>query len=242
MRYHATRDPRLREAAIRDYMPLARRLALRYRHRDEPLEDLMQVAYVGLVAAIDRYDPARGTSFSAYAIPTITGGLRRHFRDTTWTLHVPRGVQEAALAVAQATTDLTERHGRAPTISQLAEATGLDPEAINDAIHARQVQRTRSFDQPRAGDDPSDATIADTVGQDDDRIDFTDHLVTIAPLIRGLPERERQVLHLRFAHDLTQTQIAERIGCSQMQVSRILRRTINHLSHAVEQPLSTGSL
>jgi RNA polymerase sigma-B factor len=236
-RYHATGDRRLRDGAVEQYMPLARRLASRYHRGREPLDDLMQVAYLGLVKAVDRFDPSVGTRFSSFAIPTISGELRRHFRDTSWTLHVPRGVQEAALDVSRATGELSHRLGRAPTVGELSQQTGLSTEAVHEALHARSMQELTSLDQPRAGGRAGETTVADLIGRDDDRIDLVDHRVTVAPLIRALPHREREILFLRFARDMTQTEIAERVGCSQMQVSRLLRRAIGRLSQVSDDPL-----
>lgn len=235
-RYRETGDPRAREQAISRYMPLARRLASRYHRGREPFDDLLQVAYLGLVKAVDRFDPAHGTRFSSFAIPTISGELRRFFRDTSWTLHVPRGVQEASLDVDRASAELTNRLGRPPTISQLSEATGLDHEQISEALHARAVQETASLDRPRGGGEEGDATIAEVIGHEDERLGLVDRLVTVAPLIRALPERDRRILFMRFAEDLTQTEIAERVGCSQMQVSRLLRRAIARLSVVADEP------
>jgi len=229
-------DPRLRDRVIEQYMPLARRLAVRYHRGQEPLDDLMQVAYLGLVKAVDRFDPAVGTRFSSFAIPTIAGELRRHFRDTAWTLHVPRGVQEAALDIARAASTLSHELGRPPTVPELADATGLDVEAVTDALHARSVQDLTSLDQPRAGGEEGDSPVSELVGADDERIELVDHRVTVAPLIRALPAREREILFMRFARDMTQTEIAARVDCSQMQVSRLLRRAIARLSQVSDEP------
>jgi RNA polymerase sigma-B factor len=235
-RHRRTGNPRLREAAIERYMPLARRLAARYHRGQEPFDDLLQVAYVGLVKAVDRFDPGHGARFSSFAIPTITGELRRHFRDTSWTLHVPRGVQEAALEVTKASADLAHRLGHPPTVTEIAERTGLDVEHVVEALQARAAQEVSSLDHPRSGGDEGDVTLAELVGGDDERLDLVDHRVTVAPLIRALTQREREILFLRFARDLTQSEIAERVGCSQMQVSRLLRRAIGRLSQVSEAP------
>ncbi len=235
-RYRRTRDPRAREEAIRCYMPLARRLASRYQRGQDPLDDLLQVAYLGLVKAVDRFDPSHGARFSSFAIPTISGELRRHFRDTSWTLHVPRGVQEAALRVTRATSVLTTELGRPPTARELADATDLSLEDVAEALQARAIQDTTSLDQPRAGGLDGDVTIAEVVGADDERLELVEELATVAPLIQALPLREREILFMRFARDLTQSEIAERIGCSQMQVSRLLRRAITRLSQVSDQP------
>jgi RNA polymerase sigma-B factor len=236
VRYRLTGDRGARDGAIERSMPLARRLALRYHRGNEPLDDLLQVAYLGLVKAVDRFDPGHGSSFSSFAIPTITGELRRYFRDTTWTLHVPRGVQEAALDVARARTALTHRLGRAPTVSELAEETGLGCEQITEALYARTVQKTTSLEHPRAGKIDGDLAIAETIGCEDDALELIVDRVTVAPHLRSLPAREREILFLRFARDLTQSEIAERVGCSQMQISRLLRRAIGRLSVVRDEP------
>lgn len=234
--YHRTGDVRVRDRAIECYLPLARRLAARYHRRQEPFEDLVQVANLGLVKAVERYDPERGTRFTSFAVPTISGELRRHFRGTAWSLHVPRGVQEDALRVRDAISKLTHRLGRAPRISEVAEETGLDEEAISEALHARAVQATASLDQPAGGSaEDGDATLGELVGVEDGGFDLAEHQADLGPLLRALPARERQVLFLRFARDLTQSEIAEQIGCSQMQISRILRRTIALLSEQAGQ-------
>jgi RNA polymerase sigma-B factor len=234
--YHRTGDPRLRERAVTWYLPLARRLAARYHRRNEPFDDLVQVANLGLVKAVERWDPARGTRFSSFAVPTITGELRRHFRATAWNLHVPRGVQEDALKVRDAASDLTHRLGRAPRITELVEETGLDAEAITEALHARAVQATASLDQPSSRHaEEGDATLGELVGAEDDGFEFVERQAVVGSLVRSLPPREREILFLRFAQDMTQSEIADRIGCSQMQISRILRRTIARLSDAAER-------
>jgi RNA polymerase sigma-B factor len=235
-RYKQTGDRALRERAVSEFMPLARRLARRFHRGREPLEDLEQVAYVGLLKAVERFDPDHGARFSSFAMPTISGELRRHYRDTTWALHVPRGVQEAALDVARAAARLSSDHGRSPRIGELVAETGLDAEQVTEALHARDAQHVRSLDQPLRGDEEDVRTIGDAIGFEDDRLDLIDHRVTVAPLIRALPPGEREVLHLRFALDMTQSQIAARVGCSQMQVSRLLRRAIAQLSQASDEP------
>lgn len=235
--YHRTGDRRARDRAIECYLPLARRLAARYHRRQEPFEDLVQVANLGLVKAVERYDPSRGTRFSSYAVPTISGELRRHFRGTAWNLHVPRGVQEDALRVRNAASRLTHRYGRAPRVSELEAETGLDAEAISEALHARAVQATASLDQTVGGPaEEGDATLGELIGSEDDSFELAERHADVAPLLRALPPREREVLFLRFARDMTQSEIAARIGCSQMQISRILRRTIAQLSEQAERP------
>jgi RNA polymerase sigma-B factor len=233
-RWRRTGDPRARERAVEIYMPLARRLAARYQRRTESFDDLMQVAYLGLVNAVDRFDPTRGTRFSSFAIPTISGELRRHFRTTAWALHVPRGTQEGVLSVTQASNRLATRLGRSPTIGELADETGLGKEAIAEALQAASAQNVSSLDQPRAGGLEDDVPLAELVGGDDPRFDLVEHKATVEPLIRALPQREREVLFLRFAKDMTQSEIAARVGCSQMHISRLLRRAIARLSQVAE--------
>jgi RNA polymerase sigma-B factor len=227
--YHRTGDRRVRDRAIEHYTPLARRLAARYRHR-EPFEDLVQVACLGLVNAVERFDPTRGKRFTSFAVPTISGELRRYFRSTAWNLHVPRGMQENALATRNAAHRLTDRLGRAPRIGELAQETGLDTEAISEALYAYAVQTTSSLDRPVGAE--GDTTLADLVGAWDDGFELAERYADLGPLLRSLPARERTVLFLRFARDMTQTEIAQQVGCSQMQVSRILRRVVAQLADA----------
>ena len=189
----------------------------------------MQVACVGLVKAVDRFDLDRELTFATFAVPTILGELRRHFRDTGWALHLPRGLQERTLKVDKTAQSLAERLGRSPTVADIAQALDLTVEEVAEAMNARSVaSETASLDQPVASGE--DGTIADMIGEVDDRFDLIDHTVTIEPILRALPARERAILHMRFAEDLTQAEIAARIGVSQMQVSRLLRRSIARLS------------
>jgi RNA polymerase sigma-B factor len=230
-RWRQTGDEQWRRRAIEEYMPLANKLAKRYHRGREPLEDLQQVAFLGLVKAVDRFDPDVGTRFASFAIPTIVGELRRHFRDATWSIHVPRGMQEDMLRVRQATTDLSERLQRDPTISELSEETGLDAEQIVEALQASDATEPSSLDGPLAGQDGEDSrTLGEALGDHDDGFDLVEHRTTIGPALRRLTERDRTMLLLRFAHDMTQSEIAARMGCSQMQVSRVLRRTLDQLS------------
>lgn len=218
-------------------MPLARRIAKRYATGPEALEDLSQVAYLGLVKAVERFDPEAGTRFGSYAIPTISGELRRYFRDTTWSVHLPRGVQEDVLRVRNASDALTDQLGRAPTVAELGEETGLDTEQIAEALQAASARDSASLDQPLPGVDGADGdSLGDTLGTADDGFDLVEHRTTISPLLRALPRRDREILFLRFAHDMTQTEIAERVGCSQMQVSRLLRRALEQLGTVDREP------
>jgi RNA polymerase sigma-B factor len=240
-RYHGRGDNAARDQVIERFIPLARSLAARYTRSREPLEDLVQVACVGLVKAVDRFDLSRDLTFATFAVPTILGELRRHFRDTGWDLHVPRGLQERALKVEQSSQELSKKLGRSPTPNDIAAATGLDLEDVLEALTARTAaSETMSLDQPAAGQD--EGAITEVIGQEDDRFDLIDHTATIEPILRALPERERRILHMRFAQDMTQAEIAEQVGVSQMQVSRLLRRSIARLSAVSESSQVTTGL
>jgi len=230
-RFHRSGDDRALAHAVESFLPLARKLARRYARDRDALEDLVQVASLGLVSAIKRFDPERGVRFTSFAVPTITGELRRYFRTTGWTLHVVRSVQENALSVRKAAASHYQEHGRAPRVSDLQALTGLDAEAIAEALHADRVQATVSLDKPAAVTDNPDGTpLGELIGSEDPDYQLVDHLASAGPILRTLPERARKVLFLRFMHDMTQSEIAEQVGCSQMQVSRILRATIEKLS------------
>jgi RNA polymerase sigma-B factor len=223
-------DRAARAALIERFMPLARSLARRYDRSSEPFEDLLQVASLGLVKAVNRFDVERGHAFASFAVPTILGELRRYFRDCGWAVHVPRGPQERALKVEEAQERLTGATGRPPTVGQIAEYLELSTEEVLGAMLAGQAYDALSLDAPRpspGGGEP--ITYGDSIGATDERFDLVEADATIAGALRHLPERERLVLHLRFVEDLTQTEIAARVGVSQMQVSRLLRRSIEQL-------------
>lgn len=221
-----------REQLVVALQPLARRLAARYGHTTESRDDLEQVANIGLLKAIDRHDPDRGP-FRAYAIPTIVGELKRHFRDRGWALHVSRSLQERVLAVGDAIDELTGRLGRSPVPREIAEATGLTLEEVLEALEGASAYAPTSLDGPRsAGGDEDGGTLGDTLGAEDDRYELVELGASIEPELRALPERERTILRLRFVEDLTQSEIAERVGISQMHVSRLLRRSIERLAKA----------
>lgn len=220
---------RAREAIVARCLGLADRVARHFDRRGEDLEDLIQVARVGLVNAVNRFDPDKGSSFIAFAIPTMMGEVRRHFRDHGWSMHVPRRLKDRHVAVSRATTDLIQTLGRAPTPSELAEYLDVDREDVVESIVASEAYRTHSIDAPVVSGDGSARHIADTIGTIDAAFaDVTDR-ESVRPLLAALPEREREVLYLRFFASLTQSQIAERIGVSQMHVSRILERTLREL-------------
>lgn len=222
-------DEAARAALVTRYLPLAKRLARRYGRSSEPLDDLQQVASLGLLKAIDRFDPSRGTAFASFALPTILGELRRYFRDCGWSVHVPRGTQELALRVQHAQEQLATAD-RAPTVHQLAEYLELDREQVLDALQAVDAYETLSLDAPCPGDD-GDAVMSfvETFGADDGCYDRVEFHASLRGALDQLDERERTVVRLRFVDDLSQTRIAARIGVSQMQVSRLLRRALERL-------------
>jgi RNA polymerase sigma-B factor len=228
-------DHRARDELVERFLPLARKLARRYTGAREPFDDLLQVASLGLVKAVDRFDPDRGTAFSSFAVPTILGELKRYFRDLGWSVHVPRGAQEQALAVEEAQQKLTARTGRSPSVQELAEFLEMSIEDVVEALETAAAHHSTSLDVPRDDQDGESGTLADTFGNEDERFERVEATVTIAEAARDLSPRERRVLALRFVKDMTQTQIAEVIGVSQMQVSRILRRALTRLSESCDQ-------
>jgi RNA polymerase sigma-B factor len=227
-------DRHARDELVRRFLPLARKLARRYNGAREPFDDLMQVASLGLVKAIDRFDATRGTAFSSFAVPTILGELKRYFRDLGWAVHVPRGAQENAVKVQDARQTLSLRSNRTPTVTELAEYLELSIEDVLDALETSRAHHAASLDAPYDDGESEGATMVDSFGGEDGRLARADERVTIAVGARDLSAREREVLALRFVADLTQTQIAERVGVSQMQVSRILRRAVAHLSEIAD--------
>ncbi|MGH2674503.1 MAG: RNA polymerase sigma factor SigF [Actinomycetota bacterium] len=224
-------DPEARDELAALYRPLAEYLARRFYGRGEPLEDLIQVANIGLLKAIDRFDPARGVKFSTYATATVVGELKRHFRDKGWALRVPRRLQEAGMNVGRAVTDLYQDLGRAPTVAEIGERTGLSEEEVLEAMETAQAYTAASLDAPT--DEEGVATQADRLGGEEEAYELLEGWTSVAPAIRALPHRERNILYLRFFRGLTQTQIAEELGISQMHVSRLLSRTLEELRRSV---------
>ena len=223
-------DPVDRDAVVERFLPLARRLAARYRGGDEPFDDVFQVACLGLVNAVERFDPDRGRAFTSFAVPTIVGEIKRHFRDRTWSIRPPRDLQEQTLRVERARDDLAPRLGRTPTVDDIATQLDIEPEDVLEAMLASSGYRAPSLDTPRPGDEQEgDATIGDTVGIHDAEYDRVEERATLDRLMRTLTARERMVLRLRFEEDLTQQEIGDRIGVSQMQVSRIVRNAVSRL-------------
>jgi RNA polymerase sigma-B factor len=226
-------DPEAREELVEVYRPLAEYLARRFYGRGEPLDDLVQVASIGLLKAIDRFDPSREVKFSTYATATIVGELKRHFRDKGWALRVPRRLQESGLKVGRAVGDLAQTLGRAPTIREIGDETGLSEEEVLEAMETVNAYTAASLDAPT---DDEGATSLQKLGSEDRTFELLESWTSVAPALRDLPHRERRILYLRFFRGLTQTQIAEELGISQMHVSRLLSRTLALLRRTVAEP------
>ncbi|MDQ3609073.1 MAG: SigB/SigF/SigG family RNA polymerase sigma factor [Actinomycetota bacterium] len=241
-RWQRGREPAARAALVERYLPLARRLARRYAQGDEPLDDLVQVASLGLVKAVDRFDTARPVAFSSFAVPTILGELKRHFRDRTWSVRVPRDLQELALRADRTAEDLARHLGRRPTVPELSQAAGASEEQVVEALEAAGAYRAASLEAPRRGGEDDDDTVGAALGHDEDGYALAEHRAVLERLLATLDERERMVLRLRFEQDLTQAEIGEAIGVSQMQVSRILRRCVGRMSAAAATARDPGGV
>jgi RNA polymerase sigma-B factor len=233
IRYHREGDVAAREELVKRFLPFTRDLALRYSYTDEPFDDLFQVASLGLLKAIDRFDPDRGSKFTSFAAPTILGELKRHFRDKGWALHVPRELQERTLAVSRETEDLSKQLGRSPKPREVAVSLRCSVEDVLEAQQAAASYEAASLDAPVAREDDDAASLVDLIGGDDLSYELVRDRDDLATTWDRLPEIERQVLELRFASDLTQREIGDRLGYSQMHVSRVLRRALNRLDTAV---------
>jgi RNA polymerase sigma-B factor len=227
-------DPAAREALVQRFLPLARQLARRYQRGGELLDDLNQVASLGLLKAIDRYDPDRQTAFSSFAVPTILGELKRHFRDKGWSVRVPRDLQELAVRLDPVSEELARELGRPPTPAEIAERTGTTLEQVLEAREAAGAYRAVSLDRPRDDEDEGADPIGIAVGIEDHGFAVAEDAATVERLMRVLSEREREVLRLRFEEDLTQAEIGDRVGVSQMHVSRLIRQSIARLREAAE--------
>ncbi len=233
--YARTRDAAAREELVNRFLPFARSLAMRYSGGVEPSDDLFQVASLGLVAALERFDPDRGVPFAAFAGPTILGELRRHFRDRVWTLRVPRGLQERIRDVETTITKLSHELERSPTVAEIADVLGIQEADVLEAFEATVARRTVSLDAPSAGAEPGEeAPMVERVGGEDPGFELVEDRGAIDASTAVLDEIEREVLRLRFAEDLTQSKIADQVGYSQMHVSRILRRALGKLRDAAE--------
>ena len=227
------RDPAARDELVDRFMPFARKLALRYIHSREPLEDLVQVACIGLLNAIERFDPEQGKKFTTFAAPTILGEIKRYFRDKGWAVHVPRDLQERALAVSRHADRLSAELGRSPTVDELADALDCTIEQAIEAIDAAENYQLTSLDAPIAQDGEEHCALADTLGSEDDGFELAEERHALVTSWATLSDLEREVLGLRLVQGLTQREISRRIGYSQMHVSRLLRRSMHSLNGEV---------
>lgn len=219
---------RLRDELVRGHLPVAQHIARRFSRRGEPEEDLEQVATLGLINAVDRYDPDRGTDFLSYAVPTITGEVRRHFRDQAWSMRVPRRLKDLNVTLSAAMSQMSQTLGRAPNAPELAEHLGISKEEVLEALEASNAYRSGSLDEMLV-DDPDSGKVSDLLGEADAALEQVEYQQTLAPLLEKLPQRERAIIKLRFFGNLTQSQIAEHVGISQMHVSRLLAKTLVQL-------------
>jgi len=224
----------LREKLVEVHLPLVEHLARRFRNRGEPLDDLIQVATIGLIKSVDRFDPNRGVEFSTYATPTIVGEIKRHFRDKGWAVRVPRRLQELRLALTSATAELSQQHGRAPTVAELAAHLRLSEDDVLEGLESANAYSTLSLDVPEQGEQDS-PLVADSLGAEDEELEGVEYRESLKPLLAKLPLREKKILLLRFFGNMTQSQIAEEIGISQMHVSRLLARTLAQLRQDLMQ-------
>jgi RNA polymerase sigma-B factor len=227
-RYHHHGDLRARDELVSRYIPAARQLARRYARSHESIDDLAQAATVGLIQAIDRFDLEYGNSLSTYAFPTMAGELKRYLRNTRWGVHMPRGMQERTLEVRRASEQLSGKLDRSPQPAEIAEALGLTVEEVLDAMQAEGARDPVSLEAPRHDEDDS-GTLIEAVGDEDSGFERIDERSAVAAALKTLPERERRIVELRFGNELTQSEIAEQVGVSQMQVSRLLRRAIGRM-------------
>ena len=238
-RYHEQGDLAAREQLIEQYMSLVRSLARRYSYRGEQLEDLVQIGAIGLIKAIDRFDVNRGVELTTYATPNIIGEIKRHFRDRGWAVRVPRGLQELNIQLSRLVEQLTVQHGRSPTIPELAKAAGVTDEEVLEALESGRAYSSLSLSAGSGGhDDDGELDPLESLGTVEHQYEVSEDRAVLAPGFRVLDERERAILHLRFFEGLTQSQIAQQVGISQMHVSRLIRRSLEKIREeiAADQP------
>jgi RNA polymerase sigma-B factor len=241
LEYQRTRSRPERDALVERFMPLARSLARRYRRGPEPLEDLEQVASLALLRAVDGFDPSRGLAFSSYAVPSIAGALKRHYRDFGWSVRMPRDLQELALRIQSLNDDAWATDGAAPTAAQIADRAGVSVEAVIEAREAHQALRADSLDQPlRSNEDDAGATLIDTIGASDVDYERAFDRVVLDSLLATLDERDQTIVRLYYREELTQSEIGDRLGLSQMHISRLLRQATAQLA-AAAQGSQTGT-
>ncbi len=240
-RLRRTGDRAARDELIRGFLPLARRLAARYTNPYEPFDDLLQVASIGLLGAVDRFDPTRGVRFPSFAIPTILGELKRYFRSTGWSAHVPRRAQELALRVDKSTRQITAKTGRKPRVQEIAQYLELSTEDILIGLDAIRTRYAVSLDAPSHSSalDSEPESLAGTIGAEDEGLGLVETSISVSAALRRLPYQEREALRLRLREDLKQTEIATRLGCSQMQVSRLLRRAAARVADLIDPLLES---
>ena len=232
-------DPRrmaARDELVTMHLPLAGFLARRFRDRGESLDDLTQVATIGLLKAVDRFDPERGVEFSTFATPTMVGEIKRHFRDKGWAIRVPRRLQELRISIGRATAELSQSTGRSPTVAELAEHLGVSQEQILEGLESAQAYATLSLDASSNDGTEDGSSLADTLGDDDPGLGEVDTRETLHPLVATLAPREQRIIHMRFYENMTQAQIAERVGVSQMHVSRLLAKSLAQLRTGLDEP------
>jgi RNA polymerase sigma-B factor len=218
----------VRDALVEQHLPLVEHLARRFRNRGEAYDDLVQVATIGLIKSVDRFDPERGVEFSTYATPTIVGEIKRHFRDKGWAVRVPRRLQELRLSLTAATSELSQKNGRSPTVHELAQHLGISEEDVLEGLESANAYSTLSLDAGDQGDDESIAVV-DTLGVEDESLEGVEYRESLKPMLERLPPREKKILLLRFFRGMTQSEIAAEVGISQMHVSRLLARTLTQL-------------
>ena len=224
----------LRDELVTAHLPVAKHIARRFGHRGEPYEDLVQVATVGLINAVDRFDPERGSDFLSFAVPTIMGEVRKYFRDSSWSVRMPRRLKELHLAINSGTARLSQQLGRAPTPSELATHLGMSREEIHEGLAAGNAYQSASLDDMLMSDESS-ISLGSTLGTEDPEIEMIEQREALHPLLQRLPERERKIVIMRFFGNMTQTQIAQKVGISQMHVSRLLAKTLRQLREVLEE-------
>jgi RNA polymerase sigma-B factor len=239
-RYHEQGDLQAREQLIEQYMSLVRSLARRYSYRGEQLEDLVQIGAIGLIKAIDRFDIDRGVELTTYATPNIIGEIKRHFRDKGWSVRVPRGLQELNVKLSRLIEQLTVQLGRSPTIPELAKAAGVEEEEVLEALESGRAYSSLSLSVGGGGDD-DDLDPLESIGTEEHQYEVSEDRALLAPGFRALDERERKILQLRFFDGLTQSQIAQQVGISQMHVSRLIRRSLEKIREAIDVDEETSA-
>jgi RNA polymerase sigma-B factor len=237
-RYHEQGDRAAREQLIEQYMSLVRSLARRYANRGEQLDDLVQIGAIGLIKAIDRFDLDRGVELTTYATPNIIGEIKRHFRDKGWAVRVPRGLQELSVQLSRLVEQLTVQLGRSPTIAEIAEAADAEEEAVLEALESGRAYTSVSLSSAGGPDDDDELDPLESIGSEEHQYEVSEDRAVLAPGFQVLDERERMILHLRFFEGLTQSQIAQQIGISQMHVSRLIRRSLEKIREEIagEEP------